>query len=138
MADALHIEICSPTFRPVEHQAESVIVPGEAGVFTVQAGHTPLLVALTSGVLVVRESGSEKLFYAVHGGFAEVSADRVKILADEVERGDGIDRTAAEAELERALDGLKKSGGTYADAESAERAAIRARARIQAADEVEF
>ena len=137
MAERISIEICSPAFRPVTHEAESVIVPGEAGVFTVMPGHTPVLASLTSGVLVVRESESESTFYAVHGGFAEVREDTVRILAEEVEPAESIDRRAAEAELERAIEGLKKPGA-YGDMAAAERAAVRSRARIQAVDGQEF
>lgn len=137
MADRLNIEICGPAFRPVSIDAESVIVPGEAGVFTVLPGHTPLLTTLTSGVLVVRESEEKKHFYAVHGGFAEVRNNHVRILADTVEPAATIDRHAARAELERAVEGMRKPGA-YPDSATAERAAIQSRARVQAADQQEF
>jgi len=137
MAERVTIEICSPVFRPVTLEAESAIVPGEAGVFTVLPGHTPVLSTLTSGVLVVRESAATKHFYAVHGGFVEVNGDRVRVLADEVEAGEKIDRAAAQADLDRATEGLKKPG-SGADLIASERAAVRARARIQAADKAEF
>jgi len=137
MAERVTIEICAPAFRPVTHEAESVIVPGEAGVFTVMPGHTPVLAALTSGVLVVRESGLQKKFYAVHGGFAEVREDTVRILADEVEPAESIDRDAAQADLERAVEGLKKPG-MHGDLAKAELAAVRSRARIQAVDGQDF
>ncbi len=137
MAGTLTIEICAPAFRPVSHEGESVILPGGAGVLTILPGHTPLLTTLGSGVLVVHEMGKKTVFYAVQGGFAEVREDHVCVLPLEVEPGDSIDRHAAEAELERAVETMRKPGA-HADLALAERAAVMARARLQAADKQEF
>jgi F-type H+-transporting ATPase subunit epsilon len=137
MPGPLTIEICSPAFRPVSLDADQVVIPGEGGVFTVLPGHTSVLTTLTSGVLIVDEPAGEKRFYAVHGGFAEVLGDSIRVLADEVEPAEKIDRAAAEAELERATEGMRKPE-VYENAAAAERAVLKSRARLQAADRHEY
>ncbi|HIJ72951.1 MAG TPA: ATP synthase F1 subunit epsilon [Candidatus Hydrogenedentes bacterium] len=108
--DVLQLVICAPERSPIESAAESVILPGAEGVFTVLPGHTPLLASLTSGVLVARASDGEKTFYAIHGGFAEVIENRVVVLADTVESAEDIDPARAEAARERAAARLKQPG----------------------------
>ena len=137
MAGPLTIEICSPAFKPVSHDAESVVIPGAAGIFTVLPGHTSVLTTLTSGVVIVEDNDGNKTFYAVHGGFAEVLNNAVRILADEIEPADTIDRHAAEAELHRAAEGMRKPG-IYKDAATAEHALIKARAQLQAANHQDY
>jgi F-type H+-transporting ATPase subunit epsilon len=137
MPGPLTLELCSPEFSPVSHDAESAVIPGEAGVFTVLPGHTPLLTTLRSGVLIVRGRGTVSHFYAVHGGFAEVFEDRIRILADLVEPADKIDRAAAQAELEKAMRGMR-TPGVYAGVAAAERSLLMSRARLQAADRAEY
>lgn len=137
MAGTLAIEICAPAFRPVWHEGESVILPGQAGVLTVLPGHTPLLTTLAPGVLVVHETGKKTVFYAVQGGFAEIRENHVRILPLEVEPGEIINRHAAQADLERAIGTMRKPEA-HGDIASAERAAVMARARLQAVDRQEF
>ena len=135
--DQLTIEICSPVFRPVSHDAVQIELPGEAGIFTVLPGHTPLLTTLGPGVVIVHTPNGEKHFYAVEGGFAEVGGDSVRVLADDVVPSASIDRVAAKAEHDRAAEGMKKAG-VFPDPASAERALIKARAWLQAADRQDY
>lgn len=96
--------------RPPVAEAEQVIVPGSDGLFTVMAGHAPVLAALRPGVLDIKlTSGRRRVF--VRGGFAEVEPDRLTILAQnyvDLDAGDkdkiSTELTSAEAWLADAKD----------------------------------
>jgi F-type H+-transporting ATPase subunit epsilon len=68
----------------------------------VLAGHAPMIVSLRGGVIAVHEGGqvTEQLFVA--GGFAEVSADRVTILADEATPLASLSKSEAQSRLAEA------------------------------------
>ena len=115
-------------FRRVGGQ-DLVEVPGEEGYFGVLPGHAPLLAALRTGELWYRK-GSEKTYAFVEGGFAEVLADRVAILAQIAERADEIDVQRAEAAKRRAEERLNRPVPEM-DFERARAALLKALARIQ-------
>jgi F-type H+-transporting ATPase subunit epsilon len=60
----------------------SVQIPGTEGEMTIMAQHAPVLATLKPGVVVVAKDGgaSEKIF--VRGGFAEVNASGLTVLAE--------------------------------------------------------
>ena len=97
------LELVSPEKLLLSRQVEMATIPAIEGEMGVLAGHAPMIVALKGGVIRVHENGAEteKLFVA--GGFAEVSGERVTILADDVTplaqlSRAGSERTLAEAE----------------------------------------
>lgn len=127
----IQLEFCAPEHPPLLLEANEVVLPGAAGVFTVLPGHTPLLTTLGVGVLTAYEDESNSRLFAIHGGFAEILGDHITILADVMELADNIDRSRAEAAAERANAHLDKpSEGT--DLARAEIALARSNARIQA------
>lgn len=127
----IKIEFCAPTHTPVSVDADEVIVPGAAGMFTVLPGHTPLLTSLGIGVLTAYESPVNARRFAIHGGFAEVIDDHVTILADTMELAENIDTPRAEAATERAKERLRKRAETT-DIARAEVALARSIARMSA------
>ena len=138
MADGLlEVVVAAPERTPIQVRATEVTIPGEAGVFSVLPGHTPLLSKLTHGVMLVYTQDKQKLFFALHGGFAEVSRDTVTILAGAMERHDRIDVKRAQAARARALELLKRSSSDL-DVARAEAALARALARLQAASKEHF
>lgn len=131
MAAQIDVEIYAPERGNVQFDAHEVIVPGEAGVFMVQPGHTPLLASLAAGVLISLDAQKNEDFYAVSGGFAEVRDDRVLILAHAYEHGGQIDLDRAEAARDRAEERLRNPTSDT-DIRRAEYALARATARIRA------
>ncbi|MGH9366717.1 MAG: ATP synthase F1 subunit epsilon, partial [Thermoanaerobaculia bacterium] len=67
------------------------------GYLGVLPGHTPLITLLKTGVLSYRH-GAAAGKIAISVGFAEISNDRVSVLADSAETADQIDTAAAEEE----------------------------------------
>lgn len=122
----LHVEIVSP---------ERILWTGEAEMISARTlgggdiafltGHAPFVGALDTGQVVLRPEEGNDLLLAVHGGFIEVSNDRVTILSDVAELTEQIDVGRAEAALERAEAALR------ADAADAEAASAKRRAEVR-------
>lgn len=77
------LELVSPEKLLLSRQVEMVVIPAAEGEMGVLPGHAPMIVALRGGVIRVIDGGKdvERLFVA--GGFAEVTPERVTVLADE-------------------------------------------------------
>ena len=106
MADKLAFELVSPDRLLMAVEADSVAMPGMEGDFGVLPGHAPLMSALRAGVIQV-EGGSEgpdRIYIA--GGFAEVAADRLTVLAEEAIVVDDMDRADLEQRVAEANDEL--------------------------------
>ena len=74
-------ELVSPERLLISEQAEEVTVPGVEGEFTVLANHAPFITVLRPGIVTIKTGASVQSFY-VRGGFAEVNAEGLTILAD--------------------------------------------------------
>jgi F-type H+-transporting ATPase subunit epsilon len=125
----LRLEFVTPERALVHEDVDEVEIPGEDGYFGVLPGHAPLLAALRPGELWYRRGG-EKRFAFVAGGFAEVLADRVAILAQVAERAEEIDVQRAEASKRRAEDRLARPTADM-DADRARIALLRSLMRLQ-------
>ena len=88
MAETMQFDLVSPERRLASMQVTSVQIPGADGDMTAMQGHAPLITTLRPGVLSVEgpEGSSE---YVVTGGFAEITAEGVTVLAERsLARGD--------------------------------------------------
>lgn len=133
MPTAFNLSVVAPDRNVAELDVQSVVVPGLEGYFGVWAGHQPIIAALKPGLIEYVQSGeSQHRYVAIGGGFAEISAARVTILADEAHIATEIDIAKAEAELEEAMKALKGEVSSMTTAE-ATHAVERAMARIKAA-----
>ena len=110
-----HFELVSPEKLLFSGDVEQVDVPGAEGDFGVLAGHAPFVSTVRPGILTIHSaSGEQKI--VVLGGFAEVSADGLTVLADVAEAVADIDRakiTTQIGELEQQID--KTEPGTALD-----------------------
>jgi F-type H+-transporting ATPase subunit epsilon len=84
-------DLVSPEKLLFSGEVEQVDVPGAEGDFGVLAGHAPAVATLRPGILTVHAGGTAQKI-VVLGGFAEVSADGLTVLADSAEAADDIDR----------------------------------------------
>lgn len=87
----LHFELVSPQKLVFTGEVDQVDVPGAEGDFGVLAGHAPMVTTLRPGILTVFVGGNSQKI-VVLGGFAEVSADGLTVLADLAESVEDIDR----------------------------------------------
>jgi len=129
MADRLRLELATPTRLVVSEPADEVVVPGVAGAFGVLPGHAPLLALVGIGEVTYR-TGREERHLAVSGGFAEVGAERVVILADTAERPEDLDPSRARAAQERAEGRLGPRAPAETDFGRAAAALARATTRL--------
>jgi F-type H+-transporting ATPase subunit epsilon len=87
MAD-MQFDLVSPERALASMQAATVQIPGADGDMTVMADNAPTITTLRPGVLRV-EAGGNTHEYVVTGGFAEISATGVSVLAERaVAKGD--------------------------------------------------
>jgi F-type H+-transporting ATPase subunit epsilon len=101
------LELVSPEKLLLSRQVEMATIPAAEGEMGVLPGHSPMIVALRGGVIRVRENGAETERLFVGGGFAEISRDRVTILADEATALTSLSRAASERRLADAEAALK-------------------------------
>ena len=95
-------KLLTPIGRVLEADVSAVSLPGSAGEFEVRPGHAKFVTTLAAGhCRVVQAERTEH--YAVSGGFAEVFAGGLTVLADSAERADQIKVHVAEAERQEVL-----------------------------------
>ena len=102
----LILEIVTPEARVYSETVDAVNIPTVDGEVGILPGHIPLVTQVDHGELRVTK-GTSTQFLAVGGGFAQVSGDKVSILADSAIQEEKIDEHAVEAALKRAEDALK-------------------------------
>ena len=130
MADVLALEIVTPERLLVRADVTAVQAPATNGYLGILPGHAPLLAELGTGFLNY-EVGGKRWFLAVHGGYLEILADRVRVLATAAERAEEIDVERAKAAMQRTHEQVFNAslGGDPAAALSA---MARAQARLDA------
>ena len=81
MAGTLQFDLVSPERKLASVTATEVQIPGADGDLTAMEGHSPTITTLRPGVLrVIGASGTQA--YVVTGGFAEITATGVSVLAE--------------------------------------------------------
>ena len=127
MADKVEFELVSPERLLVSEPVDMVVVPGAEGDFGVLPRHAPLISTLRPGVIRIFEGRTVKTRIFVAGGFAEVTAERCTVLAEEALPVADIDTAKIDQEL-------KDLGEDLGDAKSDdERAAVQRRIVIRQA-----
>jgi F-type H+-transporting ATPase subunit epsilon len=115
----LTLEIVTPEARVYSDTIDGVDIPTVDGEIGVLPGHIPLITQVAYGELRVRK-GAQVSCLAVSGGFAQISGDRVSVLAESAIEEDKIDTQAAEAAMKRAKDDLLNQKLEPAEAERLE------------------
>jgi len=96
---SFHFDLVSPEKLLFSGEVEQVDVPGSEGDFGVLAGHAPLVSLLRPGILTVHAGGgSERI--VVLGGFVEVSADGLTVLADVATSVEDVDQAMIATHIE--------------------------------------
>jgi len=80
----LHFELVTPDRLIMSEDVYMVVVPGTEGQSGIMAGHAPYMTVLREGedVAVYRTAGAAPERIPVSGGFAEVGANGLTILAE--------------------------------------------------------
>jgi F-type H+-transporting ATPase subunit epsilon len=123
----MQVELVSPERILHSGEADMVVARTSEGDIAFLTGHAPFIGALGIGAVSIRGTDGREERAAVHGGFVEVSGDRVTILSDVAELAEDIDRARAQRALEEAE---RREREDDAEAEAALR---RARLRVELA-----
>ena len=79
----LHFELVTPERLVRSEDVYMVTVPGTEGDFGVLEGHAPLMSTIRDGdLLIQRTAGAAPETIAIRGGFAEVNAKGLTVLAE--------------------------------------------------------
>ncbi len=97
----LRLEIVTPERRVLDAEVDAVSVPTASGEVGILPSHAPMVSAIKPGVLTYTTRGASSRL-AVTGGFLEVNANRVAVLADSAETAEEIDIDSARASREAA------------------------------------
>ena len=111
MAGTFKFELVTPERMVLSQDASQVVVPGVEGEFTVLPGHAPVISALRPGVVDATLGDARSIRVFVKGGFAEVDADRVTVLAERALNVETMDAAAISHELQLAESDLAAATG---------------------------
>ncbi len=100
------VDIVTPSKRVIEGATVvSLVIPSCKGELMVLPGHADLLTLLGTGVLKLVGDGTTREF-VISYGFAEISKDKVTILAETCEAAGDIDKNRAVAAQKKAEEAL--------------------------------
>jgi len=132
LGQTIALEVVTPERHLVREQVNEVQMPGLQGYLGILPGHAPLITELWMGELSYKK-GAQAFHLSVIGGYAEVLADRVIVLADVAELAEGIDVERARAARDRAERRLVRPEDPEVDWARASLALQRALLRLQVA-----
>lgn len=115
MAEKIAFELVSPERLLLSDTADMVTVPGSEGYMGVMAGHAPVVTVLRAGMIDVLKDGTDSRFF-IRGGFAEIGAAKVTVLAEEAIPFSELDLEVLDQRIKDAGDDLIAASG---DAEKA-------------------
>ncbi len=107
MTNKVILEIVTPYGQILSEEIDEISAAGCEGDFGVLAGHVPFLTTLKIGILSYKK-GNETFYVFVNGGYVEVTAEKVIVMADSAEKAADIDIERAKASMKRAEERLKK------------------------------
>ncbi|WLR41639.1 F0F1 ATP synthase subunit epsilon [Bacillus carboniphilus] len=97
----VQVNVVTPDGPVFDAEVEMVSAKAESGELGILPGHIPMVAPLAIGAVRLK-NGKETELIAVSGGFLEVGANMVTILAQTAEKSDEIDVMRAKAAKERA------------------------------------
>lgn len=124
----MQLEIITAERQVFADQVDSVVAPGIDGQLGILPRHAPLMTALQPGEVMIRKDG-EPSYLAVTGGFMEVLANKVTILAAACEYSQEINEERAQTAMTRAQERLQ-THATDLELERAAAAVRRAQVRL--------
>ncbi|NTV93255.1 MAG: ATP synthase F1 subunit epsilon [Chlorobiaceae bacterium] len=78
------IEIVTPQQQYFSGEIQSIIAPGQDGLFQVLKSHAPLLSALKSGTVRLTLANKSEKTFTISDGFFEVSNNKAILLTEEI------------------------------------------------------
>jgi F-type H+-transporting ATPase subunit epsilon len=97
------LEIVSPEKLLISVAVDMVVIPASEGDIGVLPEHSPMIVLLRGGEVILYEGDQISARYFVTGGFAEITEERCTVLADTAEPSASVDRGMGERDLQEAM-----------------------------------
>ena len=101
-----HFELVAPDRLMFSGAAESVLVPGSEGDFVVLKDHAPVMASLRPGVVAIEDEHGKQTRVFVRGGFADVSANGLILLAETAIPASELDGAHLDQEIQDAEEDL--------------------------------
>ena len=98
----MQVDLVSPERILWSGEADMVVCRTTDGDIAFLSNHAPFIGALDIGLVKIEEPGGQQTRFAVHGGFVEVSRNKVVLLSDVAENSSAIDIGRAREAKERA------------------------------------
>jgi F-type H+-transporting ATPase subunit epsilon len=111
-----HFDLVSPEQLAFSGEVDQVDIPGVEGDFGVLAGHAPVVAAVRPGILTITTGGAHQKI-VVLGGLAEVSDNRLTVLADVATSIQEVDRAQLRDTIAAMEENLKEKQGSELDRE---------------------
>ncbi len=110
----VQFDLVSPERRLASVAASEVRIPATEGDMTAMANHLPTITTLRPGLLVVvHDGGADE--YVVSGGFAEINAESVSVLAEQALPRSEVTQEVYDRMIAEAHDTLRKARDTQND-----------------------
>jgi F-type H+-transporting ATPase subunit epsilon len=124
MADVgkLHFSLVSPERELYSGQVDQVVVPGVDGQFGVLSQHSAVMTVIKQGAIRILDGATERKIY-VGGGFADVTATGLTILAEDAVDLSTLDKAALEKDLTNAREDARDAKDADAKAAADKRLA---------------
>ena len=114
MSNTVKYELVCPESKVESGEADSVLVPGYEGDFTVLVNHAAYLSTLRPGMLKIFSSGNE-IEYFVDSGFAEVSDQGLVVLAEKAIKKSDLDKGTINIIISELEEKMEKNEGNDKD-----------------------
>ena len=114
MSSTIKYELVCPESKVESGEADSVLVPGYEGDFTVLVNHAAYLSTLRPGMLKIFSSGNE-IEYFVDSGFAEVSDQGLVVLAEKAIKKSDLDKGTINIMISELEEKIEKNEGDDKD-----------------------
>ena len=108
MADKMQFDLVSAERQLVSMAVKQVQLPGSEGDMTALPDHAPLVTTLRPGILRVSDGQSDREF-VITGGFAEITAESISVLAAQAMPKDEINGDVFAKMVEAANEKLAKA-----------------------------
>ncbi|MBF0507255.1 MAG: F0F1 ATP synthase subunit epsilon [Nitrospirae bacterium] len=108
MDNKIRLDIVTPYGLILSEDVDELTATGSEGEFGVLPGHVPFITTLKIGMLIIKKGGKVEYVF-VSSGYAEVTFEKVVVLADSAEKAEDIDVSRAEAARKRAEERLAQA-----------------------------
>jgi F-type H+-transporting ATPase subunit epsilon len=133
----MNLELVTLLGVKLSQEVYEVMLPTADGEIAVFPGHEPLVTVIVPGAIAVRhkktDTNEQLEYFAISGGVAEVSQQKVRVLVDEADHGDDIIEAESKAALDRAME-MRDTAKNQVELEKAHQLVDRHAVRLKVAD----